>query len=221
MLYAIGDIHGCLGQLERLLDRIAPTAMDEVVFLGDYVDRGPSSRAVVELLLARRGPHWKFLRGNHEQMLLDWLESPAALPSDLWFKNGGAGTLQSYLPSLSREDFLLPENAMRLHDAIPKSHAAFFRATALFYETPDAFFCHAGVDLGRPLSEQSKEDLLWIRDAFWGDPRSCPKLIVSGHTPRTKVEEGKDRINLDTGCVYGGPLTALRLPGRELVQVYP
>jgi serine/threonine protein phosphatase 1 len=120
---------------------------------------------------------------------------------------------------LTREEANDPESAKELHEAIPVAHAKFFRSTRLLYDTPEVFYCHAGVNLGRTLEAQSPEDLLWIRDAFWGDSRPCPKLIVSGHTPRSVVDVTRDRINLDTGCVYGGFLTAMCLPGKALFQV--
>jgi serine/threonine protein phosphatase 1 len=218
MIYAIGDIHGCLKPLQALLSRLPVKPSDELVFLGDYIDRGPDSKAVVDFLLERRQDTWRFLRGNHEQMLLDWLDTPQAIPADVWLMNGGLGTLQAYVPRLTKDEAKDPDNWKRLHDAIPPSHAEFFRATQLWYDTPRAFFCHAGVNLGKTLETQTPDDLLWIRDAFWGDPRPCPKLVVSGHTPRTRVDVERDRINLDTGCVYGGCLTAMCLPGKELFQ---
>jgi len=221
MLYAIGDIHGCLSSLQDLLGKIEPTDQDTLVFLGDYIDRGQNTREVVDFLLERRRPLWRFLRGNHEQMLLDWLGDPSARPSSLWLLNGGLQTLRSYAPSLGREALLERENDERLRAAFPESHRAFFCATELFVDTPEAFFCHAGVDLGKPLGEQSPEVLMWVRKEFWDDRRPCPKLVVSGHTPRSHAVVTGDRINLDTGCVYGGPLTALRLPDRRLIQTLP
>lgn len=219
MRYAIGDIHGCVEPLRRLLDRLAPGPEDEMVFLGDYVDRGPSSREVLDLLLQLRGPRWTFLRGNHEQMMLNWLEERDADPSELWILNGGFQTLRSYLPGLTMASLRSGENSGRLREAVPPAHRDFLHQTRLSLDTPDAFFCHAGIDLGKPLASQTPEVLLWVRESFWKDPRPCPKLIVSGHTPRREMDLAGDRIDLDTGCVYGGVLSALRLPDRALFQV--
>jgi serine/threonine protein phosphatase 1 len=221
MIYAIGDIHGCLEPLQELLARLPLESPDTLVFLGDYIDRGPDSKKVVDFLLEHKREGWKFLRGNHEQMLLDWLDSPEAVPANVWMVNGGLRTLQAYVPRLSMQEAQSDDEVRRLHDSIPAAHAEFFRSTLLYYDAPEAFFCHAGVDLGKSLDAQTPNDLLWIREAFWGDPRPCPKLIVTGHTPRSGVEVGRDRINVDTGCVYGGPLTAIGIPGRELIQALP
>jgi serine/threonine protein phosphatase 1 len=219
MIYAIGDIHGCLKPLQELLSRLPLEPSDELVFLGDYIDRGPEPKGVVDYLLAQRRENWVFLRGNHEQMLLDWLDDSRAVPADVWLQNGGFQTLQAYKSRVTRDEAKDPENAKALHEILPAPHAEFFRKTRLSYDTSEAYFCHAGVNLGKALGAQTPDELLWIRDAFWGDPRPCPKLIVSGHTPRSSVNVGRDRINLDTGCVYGGFLTAMRLPGKELFQV--
>jgi serine/threonine protein phosphatase 1 len=218
LIYAIGDIHGCLEPLVDLLSRLPYKDGDELVFLGDYVDRGPDSKGVVDYLLDHRKDSWKFLRGNHEQLMLDWLASPESRSDSTWLLNGGLQTLQSYC-SKKDLDEVRSEGARRLfRDAIPPRHMDFFKSLILSYDTPVAYFCHAGVDLSRPLAAQSADDLLWIRRKFHQDPRPTPKLIVHGHTPTETADTTGDRINLDTGCVYGGALTALSLPGRELYQ---
>jgi serine/threonine protein phosphatase 1 len=107
---------------------------------------------------------------------------------------------------------------MVLQSHIPPSHAEFYNGLATTFETPDYFFCHAGVNLDKPLKDQEKDDLLWIRRKFLQDPRPTPKTIIHGHTPVEKVNLSGDRIGLDTGCVYGGFLTALRLPEKKIYQ---
>ena len=204
MIYAVGDIHGCLAPLQALVAEIHPTPADEVVFLGDYVDRGPQSKEVVEYLLAffsaRPGPRVRFLLGNHEQMLLDFL---AGKDRFLFLYNGGSATIESYGGIAG----------------IPLSHIQFFKQLLPYYETAEYLFVHAGIRPGIPLAEQDPQDLLWIRHEFFGYEGRFPKTIVFGHTPMEEVFMAEDRIGIDTGCVYGGKLTGLLLPSREVVQV--
>jgi serine/threonine protein phosphatase 1 len=218
VIYAIGDIHGCLNALKDLLARLPLEPGDEVVFLGDYIDRGPDSKGVVEYLIQNKKPGWYFLRGNHEQMLLEWLGTPNALTSSNWLLNGGLQTLQSYAPVKYLDEVRGEGAHMMLQSHIPPSHAEFFNALSYTYETPDFFFCHAGINLDKPLGAQEKDDLIWIRRKFLQDPRPTPKLIVHGHTPVEQVVLTGDRIGIDTGCVYGGWLTALALPDKKIYQ---
>jgi len=218
MMYAIGDIHGCLKALKALLGKLPLRKGDEIVFLGDYIDRGPESRGVVEFLLRERTPQWHFLRGNHEQLILDWLETDDPAASSNWLINGGTETLKTYADPRDMDELRGKQETDLLKSAIPAPHVEFFRSTAFFRDTPFAYFCHAGVNLDKPLFRQSPDDLLWIRRKFADDPRPTPKLVVHGHTPVKEVDLSRDRINLDTGCVYGGHLTALSLPERKLYQ---
>jgi serine/threonine protein phosphatase 1 len=198
--YVIGDVHGCLRPLQRLLEKIAPLPGDEVVFIGDYIDRGPQSREVVQHLL---GLPFRcvFLLGNHERMLLDYLDGQ---DEGLYMANGGLATLQSYGGDFSN---------------IPPAHLRFFRGLRAMYETDSYLFVHAGVRPLVPLEQQSAEDLVWIRQEFFQFIGRFPKPIVFGHTPLRQVLLAPDRIGIDTGCVYGGKLTCLKLPGREIIQV--
>lgn len=198
--YVIGDVHGCLTSLERLLAKIAPRSEDEVVFVGDYIDRGPQSREVVDRLL---GLPYRciFLLGNHERMLLDFL---AGDDEDLYMENGGRATLESY--------------GGDVHD-IPAAHLAFFQRLRPMYETPEYLFVHAGIRPLVPLAEQSLQDLIWIRQEFFKFIGKYPKPVVFGHTPLRQVLMTDDRIGIDTGCVFGGKLTCLKLPQREIIQV--
>ena len=198
--YAIGDIHGCLGALDQLLTKIAPRPEDELVFVGDYIDRGPQSREVVDRLLAL--PHrCVFLMGNHERMLLDFL---AGEEEDIYLENGGRATLASYGGD---------------PDHIPAAHLAFFHSLRPMYETPDYLFVHAGIRPMVPMAEQGAHDLIWIRHEFFKFIGKYPKPVIFGHTPLRQVLMADDRIGIDTGCVFGGKLTSVKLPQRELIQV--
>ncbi len=198
--YVIGDIHGCLRPLQRLLEKIAPQPGDEVIFIGDYIDRGPESREVVDVLLAL--PYrCVFLMGNHEKMLLDYL---AGNDGGVYLPNGGLATLQSYGGDFAN---------------IPPGHLSFFRALRPMYETPEYLFVHAGIRPLVPLDKQDVEDLVWIRQEFFQFVGRFPKPVVFGHTPLRQVLLTHDRIGIDTGCVYGGKLTCLKLPSREVIQV--
>lgn len=198
--YVIGDIHGCLQSLERLLHKIRPRPEDRVIFIGDYIDRGPQSREVVDLLL--RLPYRSiFLLGNHEKMLLDYL---AGGDASLYLLNGGTATLESYGGDAAN---------------IPQDHLRFFRSLRPIYETLEHIFVHAGIRPLVPLEEQELKDLVWIRQEFYQFVGRFPKPVVFGHTPMRHVLLAEDRIGIDTGCVYGGKLTCLKLPEREIIQV--
>jgi len=193
MTYAIGDIHGCYRALKKLISSIQPDEGDELIFLGDYIDRGPESKEVVEYLLDLK-QHMKcvFLRGNHEDMLLEVLTKGRGM--DLWLFNGASATIRSY-GSLK---------------GIPEDHMDFFLTTRLYYEKGDYLFVHGGVKPGVPLEKQKPFDMIWIREEFIYSENPMPgKIVVFGHTP---FPEGplvmKDKVGIDTGCVYGGKLTA-------------
>ncbi|MDE2483836.1 MAG: serine/threonine protein phosphatase [candidate division NC10 bacterium] len=199
MIYVIGDIHGCLEPLHRLIAQLRLSEADELVFLGDYVDRGPDSKGVIDYLLTLRG-RYTFLMGNHERMFLDFLQGKERA---LFLYNGGIATVESY-GGLSR---------------IPAAHLTFLERLRPYYETQDYLFVHAGIRPGIPLQEQDESDLLWIREEFYAYAGRFPKIVVFGHTPMREVLMDEDRIGIDTACVYGNKLTCLILPSRELVQV--
>ena len=199
MIYVIGDIHGCLEPLQRLMGEFRLSEADELVFLGDYIDRGPDSKGVIDYLLTLRGRHI-FLMGNHERIFLDFLQGKQRA---LFLYNGGTATLESY-GGLSR---------------IPAAHLAFLERLRLSYETEDYLFVHAGIRPEIPLHEQDESDLLWIREEFYAYPGRYPKTVVFGHTPMREVLMDDDRIGIDTACVYGNKLTCLILPSREVIQV--
>ena len=206
--FAIGDIHGNLSHLEQLLEKIKPALnqeKDTLVFLGDYIDRGPASKGVVDFILQLRKdlPHIVCLKGNHEDMLLDWVLNGKNY--DLYLYNGGAATIKSYSPD---GEFKLPQE-----------HLDFFTSLLLYYETEKYIFVHAGIRGGIPLEEQDPHDLIWIRDEFILSPHDYGKTVVFGHTPLQRVFIAPNKIGIDTGAVYGGTLTCLELPAQRFYSV--
>ena len=199
MIYAIGDIHGCLDPLRRLMEKIRLSEADELVFIGDYIDRGPDSKGVIDYLLTLRG-RYTFLMGNHERMFLDFLKGKDRF---LFLYNGGTETLESY-GGVGK---------------IPAAHLDFLNRLLLYYETDDHLFVHGGIRPGIPIQEQDSKDLLWIREEFYAYPGRYPKTVVFGHTPMREVLMEVDRIGIDTACVYGNKLTCLILPSRQVIQV--
>lgn len=182
---------------------------DILVFVGDYIDRGPASREVVQFIMELRGEMSQVvcLKGNHEQMFLNYcLEGK---DPDLYFFNGGARTLISY----GLADMSPPLD-------LPREHLEFFTSLSLYYETEDFLFVHAGLRPGIPLAQQREDDLLWIRGDFIHTPHIWDKTVVFGHTvlSRTGPYFGKGKVGIDTGAVYGGRLTCLELPRMNVYQ---
>jgi serine/threonine protein phosphatase 1 len=224
LLYAVGDIHGRLDLLRSLLKRIEDDAAAHaeareraLVFVGDYIDRGPDSSGVVAELTAgqRQGFDTHFLKGNHEAILLDFLKHPEHL--EHWLVNGGQATIKSYgvdTQALARRR--APPEAWRqaFADALPQSHLRFFKDLKLSVSFGDYLFVHAGVRPGVPLSGQSETDLIWIRGPFLDHAGSFGKIVVHGHTPEPLPVVRPNRIGIDTGAVFSDRLTALRLKGR-------
>jgi serine/threonine protein phosphatase 1 len=204
---AIGDIHGRLDRLNRLLSALPPYR--PLVFLGDYIDRGPDSRGVIERLigLARRRD-CVILCGNHEDMLLDALcDTYDGAVSD-WLRNGGDTTLRSYRAT----------NIRRLAEELPEEHIAFLRGLREHWETEEFVFVHAGITAAGPDATE-RDTKLWMRlepDEQFG----YGKTVICGHTPYHSPLRGPDWINIDTGCgkLPSAPLTALLLPELEIVQ---
>lgn len=201
-LFAIGDIHGCYDQLLDLVDRVPiDWARDRLVFMGDYIDRGPSSFEVVDYLveLQSRHPSSVFLKGNHEQMLADYLSGKDRIT---YLCNGGQQTLESYLNHAG------PNTPC----PIPPAHLRFFESLILYFETENYIFVHAGLRQNVPLSRQDPEDLLWIRDKFVNTKYAFGKRVVFGHTPLQEPLVEFNKIGIDTGAVYGNKLTCVQLP---------
>jgi len=215
-LLCIGDIHGCATELDRLITAVDPRPDDRLVFLGDYVDRGSASAETLALLceLARVLPDTIFLRGNHEEMFLDFLGLDGA-NKEAFFRNGGAQTLRSYgWGSLER-----PPTREQARALVPDAHVAFLGRLALRHEADGFAFVHAGVRAGVRLAAQHREDLLWIREEFLLFDHGLDETVVFGHTPYRDVWFGDARkIGLDTGCVYGGRLSCIDLTQGVLHQ---
>jgi serine/threonine protein phosphatase 1 len=231
--YAIGDIHGQLERLDAAHARIAADRRltgDErapVVHVGDLVDRGPDSAGVVEYM--RRGPRggapWVVLKGNHDFMFTLFLDDPAArdpgLRADLdWLhvKLGGAATLASYGVAEAGDRPRAEVHAEALA-RVPVAHRAFLAGLPLYHARGDALFVHAGIRPGVPLAAQTAQDLMWIRKEFHDDRRDHGALIVHGHTVIPTAHHYGNRVDIDTGAAYGGPLTAVVVEGRDVWEL--
>ncbi|MGZ8399948.1 MAG: metallophosphoesterase family protein [Methyloceanibacter sp.] len=220
LLYAVGDIHGRLDLLEAMLGRIEADARSShaerrtLVFLGDYVDRGPDSKGVVETLIGGlpKGFEAHFLKGNHEAILLNFLDDAWSL--DNWLLNGGDATMRSYgldTDRLARLDAPIELWRQALQEAMPETHLQFYRSLRLSVAFGDYLFVHAGVNPSVPLGEQSEADLIWIRGPFLDHAEAFGKIVVHGHTPGKEPVTRSNRIGIDTGAFFTGRLTALRL----------
>lgn len=219
-IYAIGDIHGRFDLLRAAADKIAADSASaaglttRTILLGDYVDRGPRSADVLEYLQSGAFPTSTLaLRGNHEEVFLQFLSDESILES--WRKFGGLETLHSYgVPvnaAMRGEGYAEARNA--LLERLPKAHVDFLAATRPSAIAGDYFFCHAGVRPGVPLEHQTSDDLLWIRNEFLRHEGGYGKIVVHGHTPVEKPEMRANRINLDTGAYVSSRLTVLALEG--------
>lgn len=228
LIYAIGDVHGHLDLLDQLLDIIASdvaaSGRDDVpvlILVGDYVDRGPESRGVIERLIALgkaatgAGPfEVRFLLGNHEQTLLAFLESPEG--GAAWMEFGGGDTLASYgvtRPPGRGDAASWSAVQAEFREKFPLEHEAFLRRLELSARYGDYLFVHAGVRPGVPIERQDPEDLVWIRGDFLSEPHRLGCVVVHGHTPSEAPFLGPDRINIDTGAYATGVLTAVKLAG--------
>lgn len=219
-VYGIGDIHGRRDLLSALRERILSDAETAgpgrrvVVYVGDYVDRGPDSRGVIDLLIEEPLPGFEsvYLLGNHEAFLLRFLEDESAGP--VWMMNGGEATCRSYgadpqaAPHFADRMLWLQE---KLRACIPLAHMAFLEELAPSHEEGDYLFVHAGLRPGVPLRDQDPEDLIWIREPFLSSDRDHGRVVIHGHTPTSGPVLRRNRIGIDTGACFGGPLTAVVL----------
>ena len=210
---AIGDIHGCARTLEAMLKHLEIYSDREYVFVGDYIDRGPDSKSVVEQLIGFSEDHrCVMLQGNHEFMMLD------AIFNDNysgWEINGGQATVSSY--SNEKGEAFIPEN-----------HMDFYKSTKPFYDTPDYFFVHAGLNPDMTIKDsiadpEQIEHFIWERSHLHTLDNKWEKTVVFGHTPRPEPITGQNMIGIDTGCVYSkrrgmGKLTAVLLPEITFIQ---
>ena len=220
-VYAIGDSHGCSGHLRALhaaiLEDAAAAGGDiarwVVVYLGDYIDRGPDSRGLIGMLIEAplSGFESVFLMGNHDATLLRLIEEGQA--PQTWMLNGALDTLESYGidPAVWAEGPAALRAAVKAR--VPPTHVAFLRGLKLSHVEGDYFFTHAGIRPGVSFEAQAAEDLLWIREPFLESRADHGKVVVHGHTPAVAPEVRANRIGIDTGAVYGGVLTALVLEG--------
>lgn len=208
-IFAISDVHGCAGELRQLLQLLPITTSSTVVMLGDYIDCGPRSREVVEVLIELSATcRVVALTGNHEDMFHGFLQDPASHAGMSFIYNGGGATLASYA------------NAHAEYN-IPDSHKAFFAGLQLYHATDEYFFVHAGVpELPlENLGEAHRHDLLWIRGEFFESKYKWSKRIIHGHTPVQGVTLLPNRINIDTGCVLKNALSAIELPSEKIYSV--
>ncbi|MER8676953.1 MULTISPECIES: metallophosphoesterase family protein [unclassified Mesorhizobium] len=226
-LYAIGDVHGRLDLLAAMHRRIEseleykPTSDWRVIHLGDYVDRGPESKGVIDFLIEvqKRDPRHLMLAGNHDIGFLDFLDEPD--PEGLFIRYGGVQTAQSYGVDLAgHASWFGKGEALRrghqaLVNAVSQAHVDFLRSLQLSLISGDFFFCHAGVRPDVPLESQSPQDLVWIRDVFHNHPGLYPKVIVHGHTPVPQAEVMPNRVNVDTLAWQSGMLSALAVDGAD------
>jgi serine/threonine protein phosphatase 1 len=223
-IYAIGDIHGRLDLLTDLLAQVAADARRhpadqhrELVFLGDYIDRGTQSRGVIDALLDLGWPEFTptFLMGNHEEAMLEFLDGQADGVG--WLTYGGLETLISYgiaLRKLPMDTASATELRDALRAAVPPRHVDFLRRCVLSHVEGDYVFVHAGVRPGRSLEQQDRRDLLWIREEFLRAPGALPgKVVVHGHTICDSPQDLGHRIDIDTGAFVSGQLTCLVLRG--------
>ena len=226
--YAIGDIHGCDGLLQNLLEQINRDAKGfnekpRLIFLGDYIDRGPGSRQVMDivshLLVDPAGSGFSeviALMGNHEQTLVQFLQDSQFGPP--WSEHGGLTALASYGVSapFPRHDAEAWERTRsELVEVFPEAHRQLLDSMRLYVTFGDYLFVHAGVKPGVDLGEQVIESLLWIRGEFLASKRACDYVVVHGHTPEEEARDLRWRIGLDTGAYATGKLTAVRLFGQE------
>jgi serine/threonine protein phosphatase 1 len=223
-IYAIGDIHGRLDLLRQMHEQICDDAASagamrkKVIYLGDYIDRGLESRQVIDLLLDAPlvGFDAVYLKGNHEQVLLEFLEDPSVGPN--WFFFGGDATLYSYRvagasPGIDAARLARVRTAFA--EALPDRHLAFYRSLALQHRAGGYLFVHAGVRPGLPETRQVEADLLWIREDFLDSTADHGAVVVHGHTIMPDPVVRPNRIGIDTGAYASGKLTALVLEGEE------
>lgn len=220
--FVFSDIHGCYDELMALYRQLPlQPERDRVIFLGDYIDRGPASKRVLEQVMAwqQQYPHWVFLGGNHEDMMLDALHNDGrhydayfSIP-EVWFASGGAATYRSYLPAAEQRDTADLAHARKI---IPEVHRAWCASLPLHFEDDHYIYVHGGVKPGRTPAETDPFDLIWLRDEFLESTYDWGKKVIHGHTPTRSLEPEvyANRICIDTALCYApaNKLTAAELP---------
>ena len=210
-IFAIGDIHGCISNLKSIMDTIDIDAQnDALIFIGDYIDRGPDPKGVVDFVLELSGniEHVICLLGNHEQMFLDYLHDKNVY-KEIFLINGGDHTISSYG---------VVDTADGVKVNVPENHMHFFRSLLPYYETDDYIFVHAGLRPNIPLEKQDIKDLITIRHEFIKSSYDFGKTVIFGHTPFPRPLIELNKIGIDTGAVYGGKLTCIELPEVRIYQ---
>ncbi len=219
-VFAIGDIHGCFDEFDVLISFLETDAglssEDTIIFIGDYIDRGINSKAVIEKLLCiqQKYPMSHFLRGNHEDMLLSYLGFEGHNGVG-YLANGGRSTLRSYgFPNL-------PGSSQEVLDWLPREHVEFFLHLESAIKISSFLFVHAGISPEKKLEEQDEKTLFWIREDFIFQPHDLGMTIVFGHTPFEEIYfDLPYRIGIDTGLVYGNFLTGIELTTKSIYQVH-
>jgi serine/threonine protein phosphatase 1 len=212
-LFAIGDIHGCPVELTALLKSIDLDDSDTLIFVGDYVDRGPSARDVIDILIEVKHNHTNsiFLKGNHEDMMLSFLGLPGHYGESFLY-NGGLATLESYAIDESQFEEVI--------EHLPTEHVDFLQTLETSHLRAPYLFVHAGVHPLRMLEDQEAEDMLWIRQEFIANPHDLGHTVIFGHTPmRDVMLDLPYKIGLDTGLVYGGKLTCVEFTEGRCFQI--
>lgn len=221
-IYAVGDIHGCADLLAETTARIdddisrRPVPYVLEIYLGDYIDRGPDSKAVLDMLAVRLVRHHAVcLRGNHEELLQHFLQDAAAFSQ--WRQLGGLQTLASYgvVPRGMPESEITLQH--RFHNVFPETHALFLQCLRDSFTCGDFFFAHAGVRPEVPVEQQHPDDLLWIRQEFLQSEADHGKYVVHGHTPVPYPDIRHNRINIDTGAYRSGTLTCVAIEGTSII----
>lgn len=228
--FVVGDIHGYASKLRKLLPKLHDQAEagDTLVFIGDYIDRGPDSRGVVDLVLEQSLGGWNgpvvTLRGNHEILMLDALEKRPRYGFDNWMQNGGVETIGSYTGGRVARNWL---------DAVPPPHLELLRSLRDWYEDEHGIYVHAGLRPGAAPADCDEDAWQWIRGEFIDSDYHWGKVVVFGHTPQyaeydRPIIDPRDlpwrplnrpeKIGIDTGAAYGGPLSAVILPDREFLS---
>ena len=223
-LFAIGDIHGCLKQLISVQDKILnypgfKKENDLLIYIGDYIDRGPNSKGVIKQITKLQKDNIKsiFLMGNHEQIMIDFLFNKIN-NLEYWINLGADQTFKSYEIEVVEfikdgfQDDNIEKLRLRLLEKMSKEDLEFFKNLKISYTAGDYLFVHAGIDPIKSLSKQSKKDILWSRaEKFFDKDFKFEKIIVHGHTPETEVVNFPYRINIDTGCFFSGKLSCVCL----------
>jgi serine/threonine protein phosphatase 1 len=210
-IFIIGDVHGCLEMLKRLVDKIEWNPVsDRLIFIGDYIDRGENSKGVIDFILKLKeeSAFIQCLIGNHEQMFIDYLSGVDSQSSLL---NGGLTTLRSYEEVRRGKDDPL----------IPTSHLDFFSSLLTMIELEHYFIVHAGFLPNIEIEDQSLNDMIWIREEFIYSDYDFGKVVIFGHTPFNSPLIMKNKIGIDTGAVFGNYLTCLELPEERFHTVKP